>query len=67
DGVGAFRLGTKVYAYSPQTATWDQIEVADKQEADPEMLADQVTVNYDDHLHVFSAVTGKWTTVDFGP
>jgi len=66
EAVGAMRLGTKVYAYSPVTGTWDQVEVADKPEADPEVYRDQVIVNYDDRLHAFSAITGKWATVDFG-
>jgi RNA polymerase sigma factor (sigma-70 family) len=66
EGVGALRLGTKVYAYSPQTGTWDQVDVADKPQADPVVYRDQVIVNYDDRLHAFSAMTGKWATVDFG-
>ena len=66
DGVGAMRLGTKVHAYSPVTGTWDQVDVADKPEADPAVYRDQVIVNYDDRLHAFSAITGKWATVDFG-
>ena len=66
EAVGAMRLGTKVYAYSPVTGTWDQVDVADKPEADPAVYRDQVIVNYDDRLHAFSAITGKWATVDFG-
>jgi RNA polymerase sigma factor (sigma-70 family) len=64
--VAALRLGTRVYAYSPVTATWDQVDVADKADADPALDADSAQVNYDDRLHIFSAVTGKWATVNFG-
>jgi hypothetical protein len=64
ENIGAIAIGNHIYAYSPMTGTWDQLQVdIDAGINALSTMKDMAIVNYGDHLAIFSVYTGKWKSV----
>ncbi len=63
-GIVVYGLGRHVYAFSSQARRWDVLDLPEEAGVGPIVGNQSARVEYDGHVHEFSARTGKWKHID---
>lgn len=66
NGMVAYTVGNRVYAFSALTKSWDVLAVEGGPLSGANLGNGVIQMSHNDHLYVFNAKTGKWTDHDSG-
>ena len=64
--LAAYAVGNRVFAFSGTAGKWGTIELEEGAKPLASVGTNRVTVEYKDHLYLFSAKTGEWSDFDAG-
>jgi RNA polymerase sigma factor (sigma-70 family) len=59
-----YKIGHRVYAYSPQAKRWDVLNLKDDSAQSVWYGGRKAAFLMEDHLHIFNVESGKWEDVD---